>query len=499
MARHRARARACDTGTASRSASRPARLLVAALGMRPDRGRGHGERRRRAPTPSRWPRSPSRSTPACCRRSATAPRPRNCSSCCCPTGRVPRPPPAGRVPPLGRLGRRRPHRVERHRCRATGAGLRRRQRRVPAGDDRPDGPTDRIVPRRDLGRQDGHPLPQGQRADSWISTRSASCSWGRRRAVTSRRSSAATAGTFEPPNLPAPLRKVDSTVAAVVDIVGPSDLTTFERTAHPWAASLTASFLGCPTPTPGAVLTCYEEALRTASVATYLDPSDPPIYLAYGAQDTLVVPATQGAAVGGRVGTRTPRQHHDRVVPRRSHRRSQYLPGRGRVDPRHLDRHPRRPRRQALDGDGARGSRGTQQPEFESVTGERGTAVAAELDLQVGSAPFDGPEAHVFGPCDFRIGVAACEQREQPHLGVGQFERRRGAVRVLRGQCGTELRLEVGTSGGHVPDRGEERVDVGRLQRVTGRAGAQRALTEVPVGVSAIPQLGSGNPQLPGW
>ena len=104
----------------------------------------------------------------------------------------------------------------------------------------------------------------------------------------------ATAGTFEPPDLPASLRKVDSTVAAVVDIVGPSDLTTFERTAHPWAASLTASFLGCPTPTPGNVLTCDDAQLRTASVATYLDPADPPIYLAYGAQDTLVVPATQG-------------------------------------------------------------------------------------------------------------------------------------------------------------------------------------------------------------
>ena len=309
----------------------------------------------------------------------------------------------------------------------------------------------------------------------------------------------ATAGTFEPPNLPAPLRKVDSTVAAVVDIVGPTDLTTFERTPHPWAAGLTASFLGCPAPTPGAVLTCSEEALRTASVATYLDASDPPIYLAYGAEDTLVVPATQGAPLADSVGTRTPRQHRDGVVPSRRRRRSQSHPGRGRPDTRHLARHPRRPRRQALDGDGARGSRGTEQPEFESVTGERGTAVAAELDLQAGSAPFDGPEAHVFGPCDFRIGVAACEQREQPHLGVGQFERRRGAVRVLRGQCGTELRLEVGTSGGHVPDRGEERVDVGRLQRVTGRAGAQRALTEVPVGVSAIPQLGSGNPQLPGW
>jgi acetyl esterase/lipase len=105
----------------------------------------------------------------------------------------------------------------------------------------------------------------------------------------------ATAGRFEPPGLPRPMRKVDSTVAAVVVIVGPSDLTTFEHTPHPWATALTAAFLGCPAPTAAAPYTCDESVLRTASVATYLDPSDPPIYLAYGAQDSLVVPATQGA------------------------------------------------------------------------------------------------------------------------------------------------------------------------------------------------------------
>jgi acetyl esterase/lipase len=105
----------------------------------------------------------------------------------------------------------------------------------------------------------------------------------------------ASAGRFEPPDLPRSMRKVDSTVTAVVDLAGPSDLTTFERTPHPWALSLTAAFLGCPVPTAAVPYTCDPALLRTASVATYLDPSDPPIYLAYGAQDSLVVPATQGA------------------------------------------------------------------------------------------------------------------------------------------------------------------------------------------------------------
>jgi acetyl esterase/lipase len=106
---------------------------------------------------------------------------------------------------------------------------------------------------------------------------------------------AATKGLFEPPDLDASLSDVDSSVVAVVDIVGPSDLTTFERTKHPWAAGLTASFLGCPTPTPANMAPCPDDLLRTASVETYLDPTDPPIYLAYGQQDTLVVPGAQGA------------------------------------------------------------------------------------------------------------------------------------------------------------------------------------------------------------
>ena len=106
---------------------------------------------------------------------------------------------------------------------------------------------------------------------------------------------AATRGELEPPELPpttAPSR--DSSVRGVADIVGPTDLATFQSTEHPWAAPLTASFLGCPAPTDEQPGTCASDQLGRASVATYVDRTDPPILLAYGALDTLVVPATQG-------------------------------------------------------------------------------------------------------------------------------------------------------------------------------------------------------------
>jgi hypothetical protein len=105
----------------------------------------------------------------------------------------------------------------------------------------------------------------------------------------------ATPGKYEPPELPTttdPRR--DSSVAGIVDLVGPTDLETFERTDHPWAAPLTASFLGCPVPSPTNLLTCPDAIVREASVAPHVDASDPPIFLGYGALDTLVVGNTQG-------------------------------------------------------------------------------------------------------------------------------------------------------------------------------------------------------------
>jgi hypothetical protein len=82
-------------------------------------------------------------------------------------------------------------------------------------------------------------------------------------------------------------------VIAIVDLVGITDLATFETTNHPWAAPLTAAFVGCPAPVGGQPR-CPADLLARASVAPYVDGSDPPIFMVYGALDQLVVPATQG-------------------------------------------------------------------------------------------------------------------------------------------------------------------------------------------------------------
>jgi hypothetical protein len=104
--------------------------------------------------------------------------------------------------------------------------------------------------------------------------------------------SGASAGQLEP-NFTGPLAGVDSKVVAIVDIVGPTDLTQFWTTPHPWAAPLTADFLGCPIRNGRAA--CSSKLLRMASVAPYISAASPPIFMAYGAVDNLVVPSTQGA------------------------------------------------------------------------------------------------------------------------------------------------------------------------------------------------------------
>jgi len=102
----------------------------------------------------------------------------------------------------------------------------------------------------------------------------------------------ASAGQLEP-DVAGPLAAVDSSVRAIVDLVGITDLATFSTTPHPWAAPLSAGFLGCPLVAGRAA--CPAELLRRASVATYVTGAAPPIFMAYGGDDTLVVPATQGA------------------------------------------------------------------------------------------------------------------------------------------------------------------------------------------------------------
>jgi acetyl esterase/lipase len=129
----------------------------------------------------------------------------------------------------------------------------------------------------------------------------------------------ASAGQLEP-DLAGPLAAVDSSVRAIVDLVGITDLATFVITPHPWAGPLTAGFLGCPLVSGHAL--CPPDVLRRASVATYVTGAAPPIFMAYGGDDTLVVPATQGAplaAIWARAHDGDPQSVSYEVVPGAGH------------------------------------------------------------------------------------------------------------------------------------------------------------------------------------
>ena len=101
---------------------------------------------------------------------------------------------------------------------------------------------------------------------------------------------AAAPGEFVDPTLPAGLIGVSPRVDGVLDFVGISDFTTFGA-AGGWAPGLMAAFLDCPAVQPEQ---CDPATITAASVATHLDSSAPPAFLAYGTHDGLVQPATQG-------------------------------------------------------------------------------------------------------------------------------------------------------------------------------------------------------------
>jgi len=109
----------------------------------------------------------------------------------------------------------------------------------------------------------------------------------------------ATPGQHEPVDGDPALAGFDSTVTAVVNIVGPTDLRALATpSSDPVAqlvASLVAQLLGCPQPidTP---YTCPPGTdFERASVNPQYDASDPPTYFGYGGIDNLVPAATQGA------------------------------------------------------------------------------------------------------------------------------------------------------------------------------------------------------------
>lgn len=98
-------------------------------------------------------------------------------------------------------------------------------------------------------------------------------------------------GVFSDPSLPDDLVRVSPVVQGVIDYVGPSDFRTFGQ-AGGWAPGMTTTLLGCEPAQPD---TCDPVRVTAASVAPHLSAAAPPAYLAYGEQDPLVVPATQGA------------------------------------------------------------------------------------------------------------------------------------------------------------------------------------------------------------
>lgn len=97
-------------------------------------------------------------------------------------------------------------------------------------------------------------------------------------------------GAFTDPALSADERLVSPRVQGVLDMVGPSDLSTWGAAAG-WAPGILTTYLDCPEIDP---TSCDPAIERQASIAGYLAPGVPPAYLAYGAQDTLVPPSTQG-------------------------------------------------------------------------------------------------------------------------------------------------------------------------------------------------------------
>ncbi len=115
----------------------------------------------------------------------------------------------------------------------------------------------------------------------------------------------ATAGEHEPSPIDPALAGFDSTVNAVVDIVGPTDLRALATpSSDPFAqlvAADVATFLGCPQPidTP---YTCPPDTdFDGASVNPQLDVTDPPIYFGYGGIDNLVPAATHGLPAAARL------------------------------------------------------------------------------------------------------------------------------------------------------------------------------------------------------
>jgi acetyl esterase/lipase len=99
-------------------------------------------------------------------------------------------------------------------------------------------------------------------------------------------------GLLEPTNLPADLAAQDSTVRAVIDVVGINSVEAWGE--NPLGYESTAAFLGCPRWVAGPS-DCAPDVAAQASVSPYVSPAAPPAFLAYGTEDAFV-PAEQHGA-----------------------------------------------------------------------------------------------------------------------------------------------------------------------------------------------------------
>ncbi len=96
-------------------------------------------------------------------------------------------------------------------------------------------------------------------------------------------------GDLEPADVPRGPAEQSSSVVAFVDEAGPTDLTTWWWQSGESSMSSTLDYFGCDE-----IYTCSRTAMRRASPVYWVDPSDPPGYLAYVRQDPLVDAELQG-------------------------------------------------------------------------------------------------------------------------------------------------------------------------------------------------------------
>ena len=98
---------------------------------------------------------------------------------------------------------------------------------------------------------------------------------------------AAAPGRFVDRDLPADLAAMEPTVAAVVSVVGPSDLGAAYEQLGTWMYAAITAFLGCDA-------VCPPEALRSGSPITMVGDRPPPALLVHGELDTFLPAAVQG-------------------------------------------------------------------------------------------------------------------------------------------------------------------------------------------------------------